>query len=70
MRRMDRRYIPGNRWVECDLCGFGYRFRQMRKGVAGTQKGFDICPECFDEPNPGDKWKMPVKKEGVLEKVR
>jgi hypothetical protein len=70
MKKMDRRYIPGDRWVECDLCGFGYRFSQMRKGVSGKQKGFNICPVCFDEKHPNEDYVVPVRTEGILEKVR
>jgi len=49
-----KRYIPGDRLVECDICGFDYRFTQMRKGKAKGQKGFKVCPDCFDDPHPLD----------------
>jgi hypothetical protein len=70
MQRMNRKYIPGNRWVKCDICGYGYRFSQMRKGIMPKQKGYDVCPPCFDEMHPNEGWKLPPKQEGKLEKVR
>ena len=58
MRTISRQAIPGNRLVECQVCGFGYRFSEMRKGIVTGQKGLDVCPTCFDRPHPRDK---PVK---------
>ena len=63
---MDRRYIPGDRWVRCDECGFGYRYSQIRKGVSLRQKGYHVCPDCFDPRHPNTDWRLPPKKEGVL----
>lgn len=48
------RYIPGNRLVKCDVCGFDYRFSDMRRGVSGSQKGFIVCPPDFDPIHPRD----------------
>lgn len=66
MQRMDRRYIPGDRWVRCCECGFGYRYSQVRKGVSLRQKGHYVCPECFDTRHPNTDWRLPPKKEGGL----
>lgn len=69
MHKMNRIYKPGDRWVECDVCGFGYRFSRMRLGVAGRQKGLAVCPVCFDPIHPFDAYEPTIRKEGVLEKV-
>lgn len=49
-----QRYIPGDRLVECDSCGFDYRFSEMKRGIMGSQKGLDICPVCFDYIHPNE----------------
>jgi hypothetical protein len=49
------KYQPGNRLVDCDECGFTYRFREMRRGVMGHQAGLKICPECYDPIHPREK---------------
>ncbi len=41
-------YIPGDRLVKCDICGYTYRYSQMRKGISEGQKGFNVCPKDFD----------------------
>lgn len=64
-----RHYFPGDRLVECDICGFGYRKSQMRRGIFGTQKGRIVCPQDFDERHPNDD-KIPHRAEGRLEKIR
>jgi hypothetical protein len=51
-------YIPGDRLVECDICGFTYRFSQMRRGVSEEQKGYIVGPKCFDPVHPNE---TPVK---------
>ena len=66
MQRMNRIYIPGDRWVRCDECGFGYRYSQIRKGVSLRQKGLAICPECFDTRQPNTDWRLPPRQEGRL----
>ena len=48
-------YIPGDRLVDCEVCGFTYRFSQMRRGVARGQEGVIVCPDDFDPPHPNDK---------------
>ena len=63
---MDRRYIPGDRWVRCDECGFGYRLSQIQKGVSLRQKGHHVCPDCFDYRHPNTDWRLPPKQEGKL----
>lgn len=45
-------YIPGDRLVECDICGFTYRWSDIRKGIAEGQKGFSVCPTDFDPIHP------------------
>ena len=70
MKKMDRRYVLGDRWVLCDICDFGYRFSEMRKGVSGKQKGLNVCPVCFDEPHPRDTVKVRHRVEGILEDVK
>lgn len=64
-----RRYIPGDRLVECDICGFDYRFSQMRKGIAKGQIGFNVCPTDFDLPHPLDN-KPELRKKRKLPEVR
>ena len=66
MHKMDRRYIPGDRWVRCDECGFGYRLSQIQKGVSLRQKGHHVCPDCFDYRHPNTDWRLPPKQEGKL----
>jgi len=66
MVMMNRRYIPGDRWVRCDECGFGYRFSKMKKGVSLKQKGLYVCPKCFDERHSNTDWKLKPKQEGKL----
>ena len=66
MHKMDRRYIPGDRWVRCDECGFGYRLSQIQKGVSLRQKGHHVCPDCFDYRHPNTDWRLQPKQEGKL----
>ncbi len=67
--RVSNHYIKGDRLVDCDICGFTYRFSQMRKGVSGKEKGFNVCPECYSPLHPGEipftlRPKRPLKKVG------
>jgi hypothetical protein len=48
-------YKPGDRLVECDECGFDYRFSVMKRGVMGKQSGLKICPECLDPVHPRER---------------
>lgn len=48
-------YIAGDRKVDCDICGYTYRFTSMRIGVSGKQIGLEVCPDCFDPEHPRDK---------------
>ena len=66
---IDRVFIPGDRIVDCDECGMTYRFSEMRKGVAGNQKGLAICPDCFDEVHPHEH-PVPHREEGRLREIR
>ena len=54
-------YIPGNRWQICDICGFEYRFSEMRPGV-DRQKGYKVCPDCYDPPEVKFKYKRKPEK--------
>lgn len=63
-----RTFIPGDRLVECDRCGFGYRRSQMRKETGNLGRGLKVCPHCFDGPHPNDE-RVPHRREGVLEKI-
>ena len=64
------RYIPGDRYVICADCGVAYRLNEMQEGVAGKQKGFSICPSCFDPTHPLDNVPKlrpapPMEKRGI-----
>jgi len=40
-------FKPGDRWVECDRCGFDVYFSQTSiDPVAGIR----VCSKCLDEP--------------------
>jgi len=52
--RVSNHYIKGNRIIDCDICGFTYRFSQMCKGVSGKQKGFIVCPKCYSPLHPSE----------------
>lgn len=43
-------YIPGNPWVECEVCGLEYRQSQMRI----RWDGYIVCPADFEFRNPQD----------------
>lgn len=64
-----RTYIPGDRLMICDVCGFPYRFSEMRKGVSGKQKGLTVGPACFDPVHPHDR-KVKLRPAQPLPKVR
>lgn len=55
MVSISRTYIPGERLVECQVCGFDYRFSEVTRGVSGKQKGLIVCKDpCFDPVHPRD----------------
>ena len=63
------KYIPGDRKVDCDICGFTYRFSDMRRGVSAGQKGYMVCPEDYDPIHPLDKTPR-LRKKPKLPEVR
>ncbi len=62
-------YIPGDRLVDCDVCGFTYRVSEVRRGVMGKQKGLVICAPCFD-PIHERETRVQHKVEGRLEPIK
>ena len=52
MTKISDIYIPGDKKMRCDICGFYYRKSQMKWGVAAGQKGFIVCPVDFDTVHP------------------
>ena len=66
MQRMNQKVILGDRWVRCDECGFGYRYSQIKAGVSLSQRGYHVCPTCFDDRHPHTDWKNKPRKEGKL----
>jgi len=61
-------YIPGDRKVDCDICGFTWRASQMRRGVSGNQKGLIVCPRDFDELHPLEN-KPTIRREAPPEEI-
>lgn len=59
-------YIPGDRLVECDICGFIWRRSDMRLGVAEGQKGYIVCPRDYDPVHPRENIPSPRKEEGPI----
>lgn len=51
----EEKYIPGNRYIECDVCGFTYRFSAMKKGIAEGQRGWNVCPADYDPVHPRER---------------
>lgn len=64
-----RVFIPGDRLVDCDICGFTRRRSEMRKGTTGSQKGFAVCPDCLDQKHPNDE-RIKNRPEGRLEEIQ
>lgn len=62
-------YIPGDRLVECDICGLAYRRSQMRRGIMGNQKRLIVCPYDFDEIHPNEA-QVPYRQEGKLLEIK
>ena len=65
MPYIDGIYKPGDRKYNCDICGFTYRFLDMKKGISREQKGFDVCPDCFDPRHPLTDWKFKSRREKI-----
>lgn len=63
-----RDYVPGDRLVDCDVCGFTYRVSEVRRGVTGKQKGLVICTPCFDPVHPRET-RVPYRPEGKLREI-
>jgi len=63
------KYIPGDRKVNCDICGFTWRFSDIRKGRCEDQKGYNVCPDCYDKPHPNDM-KPKIRKPAPLPEVK
>lgn len=59
-----KRYKTGDRWVTCDICGYDYRFSQMRK-----LRGLNVCPVDYDGEHPLDD-KPKIRKKRPLPKVK
>jgi hypothetical protein len=64
-----RVYIPGDRLVDCDVCGLTYRRSEVRRGVMGKQKGLIVCRYDFDEVHPNEA-RVPYKQEGKLVEIK
>lgn len=64
-----RGYIPGDRLVDCDVCGFTYRVSEVRRGVMGKQKGLIVCGPCFDPVHPREA-RVPHRPEGRLVEIK
>jgi len=62
-------YIPGDRWVTCDICGFICRRSKARLGISRQQKGLTVCEADFDPQHPLDDIPKRRKEEGPI-KVR
>lgn len=43
-------FVPGNRWVECDRCGFDYRKNQIKL----EWNGLAVCLKCWETRHPQD----------------
>jgi len=43
-------YIPGDHWVECDVCGFEYRQSVMRE----RWDNLVVCPADYEVRHPQD----------------
>lgn len=52
MARRRHRYIPGAHLVKTDCCGRVVHNTQVRRGASETQRGFVVCVDHWDAPNP------------------
>jgi hypothetical protein len=54
-RRVEAKYIPGDHWVMCELCGMKYRRSECRK----NWKGQIVCMDtCYEPRHPQDTVKV------------
>ena len=45
-------YISGEKWEECDRCGFDFHLSKLIPQFnMGRDTGLLVCPWCVDEPN-------------------
>ena len=45
-------YKPGDKWEECDRCGFDFYLSQLIPQFRdGRDTGMLVCPWCVDEPD-------------------
>lgn len=66
-------YQPGNYWLECPVCGFDYRFSDMRKNWNGEW----VCYKDLDTRNQQDfvkgtfdRQRVPVARPGGVTSLR
>lgn len=43
-------FRPGDRWLECDRCGFDYRLHEMKR----EWNGLVVCRSCHEARHPQD----------------
>lgn len=43
-------FRPGDRWLECDRCGFDYRLHEMKR----EWNGLVVCTSCHEPRHPQD----------------
>jgi len=48
----EHRYIPGDPWGICDICGFKYRHSELRKD--GYYTGLLVCRADYTDKHPQD----------------
>ncbi len=48
-------YKPNDRKYNCDICGYTWRFSDIKRGVADGQRGYGVCPDCFDPVHPRER---------------
>lgn len=62
-------YIPGNRWIDCDVCGQTWRFADMRRpGPREAHAGLIVCPDDDSGLHPRDI-RVEHRPEGRLRRV-
>ena len=66
---VSRVYIPGDRLVDCERCGFTFRFSQMSRETERTSRGLVVCPRCVDGPHPLEE-RVRNRPEGKVPRVR